>query len=1414
MVLAALLSRPGQDMSTDWLIEAVWGEHPPGTARKTLQVYVSRLRALLGHDAISATASGYVLPVAPDDLDSLRFEHLVQRAVDLLSTEPDVAGTLLREGLTLWRGRPFADLSETAPVAVECRRLEQLRERATTARIEADLALGYGPELVPEVTDLVAERPLDEALRAHLMLALYRADRQAEALAVFEETRGILRTQLGIDPGDRICRLHEQILRHDDVLLPQAPSSGTDAKPTRNPYKGLRAFGPADAADFYGRADLVDEIIEHVDDQRLVLVVGASGNGKSSAVLAGVLPRLDERVDASIVVTAHVGSQPDESIMAALHDVAGIDLSGVLHGDDLDLVRAVHEVTSSTRRRLLLVIDQLEELFDPAVEDGARARVLATLAEAVADPSTPLTVLATLRADYLDRLLALWPDPAPLGGCIVTALPLAPADLARAATGPAERVGAHVTPELTAELVGDMARQPGALPLFEYALTEVFQACTPGVLTRSGYRSIGGLQGALSRGAEQVYRHLSPDAAEAARQVFLRLVSVRPREPATPRRASHRELASLDVPAAALDEVLGAFDSARLLTFDRDAGTGDGTVALAHEALLNHWPRLQVWVDSTRDDLRLESELATEVAQWNAAGRDDDYLITGSRLSRFDDWPSPGSVAPTEDEGAYLRASRERRAARVGADRRRVRRLRALAAGVSALAVLVAAVAGVAVDRGRAAAASERDARARELAVEASSAVEHDPELGVLLALESGDVTRGPDGFVLPQAQTALHAALMAHRQLGQSTGHTHVDFVTDDSLMVAGSPSRLLDPRTGADATSLPDLPSGAPTRSVAASDDGSLLITGSDSRDVVVWDARTGAEVRRLASSVTCGAGCAVAAVALSPDRSMAAALLPWGEGLLLWDAATGEQRARSAGPRAWPPDTCCYPVSLQFSPDGTRVVANWYDDARVMDVATGEWAQVLQHESIVTAAAYLPDGETLLTSSMDGTLRSWDAITGEPRTAVPVGRGQLTSMTISPTGDRLLTGDDSGRVTVWAWDGQAATHVSDLHGAQSWVYDVAISPDGSLGSAVDGTSRVTTWDITDAGPSEVAAWDAAGAVVYSHDGSRLLTTDPTTDSPMIVDPSSGTRQRALPGDLLDLAEVTMPPSEHGQGRLAGAAWSPDDSTVALVITNYGVVDDLLVLWDVQSGAIRRSFSVDAGLRGSVTFSGDGRLLAAATCSDGAPTATVWEAQTGRVVVEAPPGTCGTAVGLTKTGDQVAVQLIPLTDDAPSVLVMSTSTGDVLHEMTHLPTWRGSAAFSPDDTRLLTTGSNGVGRIWDVQSGDIVMSLQGHAGAVEHAEWSRDGTRVVTSGHDGSARLWDAATGETTTVIGAHNGFPYVSLSPDGRRLATGDGSVRIWTLDVDELVELAQTRARRPLTAAECATYRVDRCTRTTG
>ncbi len=256
-LLAALLLRAGETVSGDRLIEDLWGESPPRTARDALQNYVSLLRKSLGSDVLVTREGGYLLDVSPDQVDAARFERLAAEAREI--DTPDGRAEKLREALELWRGPALADLTYEPFAAVEIARLEELRLAATQDLIDAELELGRHADLVPELETLIEEHPFDERLRGQLMLALYRAGRQAEALDAYQAARRALDEELGLEPGPPLRELEQAILRHDASL--QATAA---AKPVTLPTRRTVTVLFADLVDSSSLVEGLDPEAAHV----------------------------------------------------------------------------------------------------------------------------------------------------------------------------------------------------------------------------------------------------------------------------------------------------------------------------------------------------------------------------------------------------------------------------------------------------------------------------------------------------------------------------------------------------------------------------------------------------------------------------------------------------------------------------------------------------------------------------------------------------------------------------------------------------------------------------------------------------------------------------------------------------------------------------------------------------------------------------------------------------------------------------------------------------------------------------------------------------------------------------------------------------------------------------------------------
>ena len=674
-LLAILLLHVGEIVPTDQLIDLLWGERAPRTAAHSIQIYVSELRRILapsfGDQPILTRPPGYLLDVAADRVDAKRFERMAGEGTRMLAADRRVEGVaLLREALRLWRGPALTDFTYEEFAQPYIRRLHDLHLDAIEELAAAELDAGRATAVVSLAEAAVQEDPLRERSRELLMLALYRTGRHAEALRTYKRLSEALDEELGVQPSPALRRLHERIIIHDPTLGLDPSDDDSPPPDSRNPYKGLQAFGEADADDFFGRDGLVDRLHSSLSDgARLLALVGPSGSGKSSLVAAGLLPRV--RGGWTIL---HV--TPDREGLAAM--VA---------------------LRSSADSPLLVVIDQFEELFT-STDERFQKQFLDELLAQISEQHGPAAVV-TLRADFYDRPL-LYPAFAKIFlAAVINVLPMTADELEAAVVRPAERAGVAIEPALVATLIADTADQPGALPLLQYALTEIFDQRTSSALKLADFRALGGLRGLLSRRAEELFERLDPAEQRTAMQIFLRLVRPGRGTADSRRRLPLAELTATDLDPVSLSRVLDIYAQHRLLSFDRDPATGAATVEVAHEALLWEWDRLAGWIDRHRTALRRHESFVAALEEWEDTGRDPGFLLSGSRLDEFVNWDSTGTLHLTAGEREFLTESQDQRSADARsaeansiAVRRLERRSRLRLAAVIALGILLAAVGG------------------------------------------------------------------------------------------------------------------------------------------------------------------------------------------------------------------------------------------------------------------------------------------------------------------------------------------------------------------------------------------------------------------------------------------------------------------------------------------------------------------------------------------------------------------------------------------------------------------------------------------------------------------------------------------------------------------------------------------------
>ncbi len=501
------------------------------------------------------------------------------------------------------------------------------------------------------------------------------------------------------DPADRF----PSVAAFLEALEPAAVVSAVDVPPfegeVTNPYKGLQAFDDADSDRFFGRERLVSELVARFAgdtiSSRCAIVVGPSGSGKSSVVRAGLVPAIRAgRVAGSdewFITTMIPGTDPFEALEAALLRIAvnpPVSLLDQLRDGRRGILRSVRRCLGTDDDRVLLVVDQFEEVFAGSTVDDA-TQFLDALAAAVAEPTSPLRLLVTLRADFYDRPLAHQTFATVLKQTSVDVTPLAPDELERAIVDPARQQGVAFESGLVARIAAEATGQPAPLPLLQYALGELFDRREGNVLTSGAYDAIGGLSGALASRAEAIFSSSDPGKRVALRMLFGRMVDPLASSADLRRRIS---VADFDRDADAT-WVLGQLGQARLVTFDRDVATREPTVEVAHEALLREWPRLVDWLREDAALLRSIDELSRASATWQAGGRETSDLYRGGRLESAEGLASTAASRLRPVDIDFIAASQAAADAERSVEDGRVKRLRLLV-GVVGVALVMALIAG------------------------------------------------------------------------------------------------------------------------------------------------------------------------------------------------------------------------------------------------------------------------------------------------------------------------------------------------------------------------------------------------------------------------------------------------------------------------------------------------------------------------------------------------------------------------------------------------------------------------------------------------------------------------------------------------------------------------------------------------
>jgi DNA-binding SARP family transcriptional activator/WD40 repeat protein len=1357
-LLAVLVLHRGEAVSMDRLIDELWGERAPATAAKIVQGHVSHLRRTLGDGVIVTQGRGYRLAVAPEQVDVGRFDSLSAEGRRALADgDAALARARLGSALGLWRGEPLADFADEPFAQTAIARLQEARLAALEDRIDADLAAGRDGELIAEIESLAAANPLQERLRGQLMLALYRAGRQADALAVYRRTSELLRDELGLEPSRRLQELERSILEHDPSLVSAPPArAATRADSTEVcPFKGLAFFDRGDAEYFCGRERLVSDLIARLVESTLVGLLGPSGIGKSSLLRAGVLPALSGGVLPASAGWRQVLLRPGEHPCAELQRALG--------GDRVTEVLA----NLSHGQRIVVAVDQLEELFTMCETEQERAAFLDQLVAAACDPDRRALVVVSLRADFYGRLSSYPRFAGLLSASHVLVGPMDRDELARAIEQPAVRAGLGVERTLVDALVSDVAGEPGGLPLLSTTLLELWGARDGRSLRYASYRTSGGVRGAVARLAEAAYTQLDEAERRIARSVMLRLVS-----------GEEGALVRRRVPLDELQRVNGAGPVLAALTDARLLTVSDGELELSHEALVREWPRYRAWLEEDRVGRRLHAHLTTSAREWDAGDRDAGELYRGARLAGALDWSAKHDDLLNGLEREFLQTSRlqdERAAQR---QRAQNRRLRSLLFGVGVLLV-IAVIAGIvalvqrqsARDHARAATASARVALARQLGAEAVNQPRLD--LAMLLARESVNLDRSPqtEGTLLATLQrnpTVIGTFALPFNSAPQLTVSPDDRTLTVSRFNAYGYVTsarvgdvRFYDPRNRAlQRAPLTDFGGALPP---VYSSDGSLLLypTQAEPPTIAVRDAHTMTLVRKLTmnpfeiSRQTPDIG--EARILVAPNQHTVYCehriynLLgqPGATYLDRWSLPSGRWLSTTRI------DSGAV-LAVGLVDAGARLIVV---DARSVSVFDARTLRLVSSVPITptpaapSAAAISPDGRTITVGTQAGQVSFVDPSTGQARPGIGAHSTPVSTLTYSPQGSAVVSTGDDNRVIVW--DPQTATPDEVLTAPAAQVQNVAFSPAGTTLYTSSPGGILLEWDLT--GERGFGRRFALGP------GSPCCGPVSPLTPPLALSPDGATFAVRLGTSSVGLF------STHTLKRLASftitgsaitaLAWSPTGPELAV-----GGRSGLLQLWRVNDGTPRLAFvltglhplikGVPEGVQ-AVTFSPNGQLVAATDNNE---------------TVESP-GAGFRAHYRVRLADLATWRA---SNGKPVTTPRELGTG---------PTQYGALAFSRDGKLLAASVPDGSDQVLDVAKGQVRRTLHpvGADDTVSLA-FAPNGT-LATGTQGGIVQLWNPVTGDQArgAAVAAAGLVTSIAFDSTGQRFATTggeDGTVKLWS------------------------------------
>ena len=1140
----------------------------------------------------------------------------------------------------------------------------------------------------------------------------------------------------------------------NQILQVTAAAVQTRILNTTSPYRGLQRFNAENKDLFFGRDLAIAHLIEEIGQKNLVLLLGASGSGKSSLVRAGLIPQLAERLGSKFhSFTFTPDRDPFDSLRISLiakgykQSEAKFALKNSGH-----TLEQVVTLLKEPESQWLIFIDQFEELFTLCQDLERRKNFINNLVAIARSKDFSVKIILAMRADFLDRF-SPYPHFARIAQRnIHLVTDLHEDELRQAIEQPAAHHGVVFESGLVAEIVRDVLGQAGSLPLLQYTLNLLWQNedLSDRTLNIQTYRQIGGVRGALQQHVDDIYQHLRPPEQQAAKQIFLRLIDLTDatRELSLGEKAVSRRAYLAEFEDGLVQNMLHRLIDTNLVVSNRQQ---QSTVEIAHEILIDSWSTLKQWIEESKEAIAIRNRLSEDARQWQNSTSPTDELWSGSKLQRVEElrqkqeFDRLGGLSELENQ--FIDASKAERDRRLReAEIRRKRQLTV----TSISAVVFAGLSLVAGFGWRQAERQMTIINLRERATRASNFLRVNPVKGLIEAISLVGETRDRFGKqfvqIIPQVRSSLRDGIAIPIESNALKGHR------GEVWSATFSPSGQYIVSGGGDGTvrlwNRNGKPIGQPwqghqdvVHSVAFSPDGQTIVSGSFDRTLRLWD-RQGKPIGNLFR----GHRDKVLSVAFSPDGEIIASSSADGT-VRLWD-----RKGKSISNPFQGHQNKVY--SVAFSPDGKTIASSSADGTvRLWDRKGNPISQPFRgHQNMVFSVAFSPDGQTIVSGGADNKIRLWN-LQGNPIGKPFQGHEDFVrSVAFSPDGNYIVSASDDKTLRLWNRQGNLIG--KPLVGHDYYVYSAAFSPDGQtiVSSSEDSTVRLWTRQSVSIEPTFYGHQAIVLAVAISPDGEYIASGD-GNNVIRLWDKQGNPLNKPLRGH---------------QGAISSVVFSPSGQYIVS-----GSTDKTIRLWDKQGNPLGKPLQGHQDTIHSVAFSPDGKYIVSGSADK---TIRLWDRQ-------------GNPLGKPFLGHESDVYSVAISPDGQYIVSASddktvrlwSREGNLIGQP-----WRehtdevNAVAFSPDGQYIVSASRDKTVRLWDRLGNPIGQPFLGHESAVMSVAFSSDGKYIVSASRDRTLQLWDLEGNSIgRPLLGHSSAVTSVAVSRDGQYLVSGswDKTVRLW-------------------------------------